>query len=47
LRRPPGSTLALALEPGAQGEGSAASMQTVVIEDRDRIVLFDPRGPAR
>jgi hypothetical protein len=48
LRRPPGSTLALSLVARAEDEGAlSASTKTLVVEDRDRIVLFDPTLPSR
>jgi hypothetical protein len=43
LRRPPGSTLALALVARADEEGAPPSAtEKLVVEDSDRIVLFDP-----
>jgi hypothetical protein len=42
LKRAPGSTLSISLS--ARG-GQAFATRTLLVEDRDRIVLFDPRGP--
>jgi hypothetical protein len=43
LRRAPGSTVLLSLEGRALAEVSAT--RTLVVEDRDGIVLFDPARP--
>jgi hypothetical protein len=41
VRRPPGSTLSLTLEARAGEASDAAVTRRVLVEDRDRVVLFD------
>jgi hypothetical protein len=47
LRKAPGSTLSLAVERAVEAHAPSeaprlASRQALVVEDRDRVVLFDP-----
>lgn len=42
LRRPPGSTLSLSLEASSGESSAAVATRKLVVEDRDRVVLFEP-----
>jgi len=42
LRRPPGAKVALTLDPRAPALPGPAQTSTLFVEDRDRVVLFEP-----